>query len=96
MKRRAIIAAVIMVLVIPAASAFAREMGAYDSSHKWHDAEWWHKHHHKWMHEHHAEWAEHHPEWLNDGDFDEHRHWHDRDWWLKRRHDWVREHHPDW
>ena len=30
-----------MALAIPAASAFAREMGDYDRHHRWHEAAWW-------------------------------------------------------
>jgi hypothetical protein len=50
MKGRAIVAAVVMAVALPAASAFAREPGAYDRHHRWHEAAWWHEHHHAWTH----------------------------------------------
>src|ERR1043165_9225681 len=89
-------AAVVVALSVQALPVFAREIGDYDSHHRWRDVEWWHMHHPKWMYEHHPEWAESHPDWRSEGDFDEHRQWHARDWWIRNHRDWVREHHANW
>jgi hypothetical protein len=38
-------------------------IGAYDQSHQWRDADWWHQHDPGWVNKNHPEWANNHPDW---------------------------------
>lgn len=82
--------------VVVGSSAFADHVGAYDSQHQWHDAQWWFRHDPNWVGMHHPEWAQTYPQWRANGDWDNHHQWHDRQWWVAHDHAWVKEHHPGW
>jgi hypothetical protein len=74
----------------------AAPLGAYDSHHQWHDANWWFRNQPNWVGSHHPDWVQAHPEWRRAGDWDEQHQWHTKTWYVHNRHDWAAHNHPDW
>jgi hypothetical protein len=52
-----------------------RGLGAYDSSHTWRDANWWHQNDPGWAAKNHPEWAASHPEWAANHQEANHQEW---------------------
>jgi hypothetical protein len=75
---------------------YGAPLGAYDDSHRWRNADWWHQNNPNWMWQNHPEWAKNNPTWRNDGDFDDRHQWHSQGWWKTNQPTWAQQHHPNW